>query len=480
MFKEYPQYDSVGLARLIADRQVSATEVLDAAIATIEALNPQLNAIIHPMYDEARTAVQAGLPDGPLSGVPYALKDIGLFYTGVPTRAGCRLFNDFIPDHDSTLVARLRGAGVVIVGKTNTPEFALTVATEPSLFGATSNPWKSGYSCAGSSGGSAAAVAARMLPSAHAGDGGGSIRVPAAHCALVGLKPTRARIPCGPDLGEGWSGVGVDHAVTRSVRDTAALLDVSHGPESGDPYSVPAPRRPFAEEVGAAPGTLRIAVTDEAPNGAPVHAECKTAVQNAAQLCTQLGHNVEEAGFSFDMEAMVWCYRVIVASNLHNVIEGWLTQLGRPLREDDLEPISRVRAGEFGRYNGADYARAVQTLHTIGRQMGAFFDDYDILLSPTAAQPPLQHGVISMRGEDLDAFDNALFGHAPFTAHFNVSGNPGISLPLHWTADGLPIGVHFGGRYAREDTLLRLASQIEQAQPWQHRIAPINACAIHE
>ena len=474
-FKEYAQYDCVGIAQLIVAGEVSAIEVLEAAIATIEAVNPRINAVIHTMYDQARQSVEAGLPASVLSGVPYALKDIGLLYTGVPTRAGSRLFNDFVPDHDSTIVARLRAAGVVIVGKTNTPEFAMTVATEPQLFGPTTNPWKAGYSCAGSSGGSAAAVAARLLPAAHAGDGGGSIRVPAAHCGLVGLKPTRARIPSGPDVGEGWSGVGVDHAVTRSVRDTAALLDITHGPESGDPYSVPAPARAFSQEVGTDPGRLRIAVTDEAPNGVPVHAECKTAVRNAAKLCEDLGHNVEQAAFAFDMEAMVWCYRVIVASNLHNVIDGWLQHLGRDLREDDLEPVSRARAEEFNRFNGSDYARAVQTLHTIGRQMGAFFDDYDILLSPTAAQPPLQHGVISMGGEDLTAFDDALFRHAPFTAHFNVSGNPGISLPLHWTADGLPVGVHFGGRYAAEDTLLRLSSQIEQASAWHERVAPISA-----
>ncbi len=472
-FKEYPEYDAMGLADLIARKQVTAVEVLDAAIAVIEDLNPRLNAIIHTMYDEARKTISAGLPDTMVAGVPYALKDIGMFYTGVPTRCGSRLFNDFILDHDSTLVERLRRAGVVILGKTNIPDFALTIATEPRLFGPTENPWKSGYSCAGSSGGSVAAVAARMLPAAHAGDGGGSIRVPAAHCGLVGFKPTRARNPYGPDLGEGWSGVGVDHAVTRTVRDTAALLDVTHGPAPGDPYYAPEPPRPFIDEVGMEPGCLRIAFTVDAPNGVPVHDECKAAARNAAQLCTELGHNVEEAAFNFDMATMVWAYRVMIASNMHNVIEARLQQLGRDLQDDDLEQITRLRTEEYQRFTGADYARATQLFHTIGRQMGAFFEKYDILLTPTAAQPPLPLGVIDMGGDNLDVFDDALFGHAPFTAHFNVSGNPAISLPSHWSKEGLPVGVHFGGRFGKDGTLIRLAAQIEKARPWQDRRPPI-------
>jgi amidase len=468
-FKEYPEYDALGLADLIARKQVTAGEVLEAAIAMIENLNPGLNAIIHTMYEEARETIKAGLPDTRVAGVPYALKDIGMFYTGVPTRCGSRLFNDFIPDHDSTLVERLRQGGVVILGKTNTPEFALTAATEPVLFGLTENPWKRGYSCGGSSGGSVAAVAARMLPAAHAGDGGGSIRVPAAHCGLVGFKPTRAHNPQGPDVGEGWGGVGVDHAVTRTVRDTAALLDETQGPACGDPYCAPKPSRPFIDEVGKDPGCLRIAFTTVAPNGVPVHDECKAAAENAAQLCSELGHNAEEAAFNFDMAAMVWASRVIVASNMHNVIKARLQQLGRDLQDDDLEQITRLRAEEYQRYSGADYASAIQIFHTIGRQLGAFFEQYDILLTPTAAQPPLPLGIIDMGGDDLDAFDDALFEHAPFTAHFNVSGNPAISLPLHISKDGLPVGVHFGGGFGEDGTLLGLAAQIEKAAPWGDR-----------
>jgi Asp-tRNA(Asn)/Glu-tRNA(Gln) amidotransferase A subunit family amidase len=468
-FKEYQDYDALGLAALIADREVAATEVLEAAIAAIERLNPPINAIIHTMYDEARAAIRAGLPHGPLAGVPYALKDVGLMYAGVPTRGGSRLFEDFVPDHDSTLVERLRRGGILILGKTNTPEFALTAATEPRLFGPTQNPWKAGFSCGGSSGGSAAAVAARMLPAAHAGDGGGSIRVPAAHCALVGFKPTRARNPSGPDLGEGWAGVSVDHAVTRSVRDTAALLDLTHGPAPGDPYCAPPPDRPFLEEVSLEPERLRIAVMLDAPNGVPVDAECVTAARNAAKLCGDLGHDVEEATLRFDFEAMVWAYRVVVSSNIHNVIETRLKQLGRQMRPDDLEPITRVRAAEHRRFTGADYARATQVFHAIGRRMGAFFERYDVLLSPTSAGPPLPLGVIRMDGEDADAFDEELFAHAPFTAHFNCSGTPAISLPLHWSDARLPIGVHFGARFGEDGMLLRLAGQIERARPWQAR-----------
>ncbi|MFT7459561.1 MAG: amidase [Planctomycetota bacterium] len=468
-FKEYSEYDAMGLADLIARKQVTAAEVLEAAIAMIENLNPGLNAIIHTMYEEARETIKAGLPETKVAGVPYALKDIGMFYTGVPTRCGSRLFNNFIPDHDSTLVERLRRGGVVILGKTNTPEFALTAATEPDLFGPTENPWKRGYSCGGSSGGSVAAVAARMLPAAHAGDGGGSIRVPAAHCGLVGFKPTRARNPQGPDLGEGWSGVGVDHAVTRTVRDTAVLLDTTQGPASGDPYCAPMPPCAFIDEVGKDPACLRIAFTTVAPNGVPVHDECKAAAADAAQLCSDLGHKVEEAAFNFDMAAMVWAYRVIVASNMHNVIKARLQQLGRDLQDDDLEQITRLRAEEYERFTGADYARATQIFHSIGRQVGTFFEKYDILLTPTAAQPPLALGVIDMGAGDLDAFDDALFRHAPFTAHFNVSGNPAISLPLHMSKEGLPVGVHFGGRFGEDGNMLRLAAQIEKIAPWSDR-----------
>jgi len=475
MFKEYSDNDAMGLAELIAAKHVSAQEVLDAAIVSIEKLNPLLNAIIHTMFDEAQESISSHLPETNVAGVPYALKDIGMFYTGVPTQCGSRLFNEFIPGHDSTLVERLRRAGVVILGKTNTPEFALTVATEPRLFGPTHNPWKRGYSCGGSSGGSVAAVAARMLPAAHAGDGGGSIRVPAAHCGLVGFKPTRARNPHGPDLGEGWSGLGVDHAVTRSVRDTAALLDQTHGPATGDPYCVPPPARSFVDEIGEDPGCLRIAFTTDSPNGVSVHNECKAAATKAAELCVELGHQVEDASFKFDMPAMLWAFRVIIASNIHNVIKARLEELGRELQADDLEQITRLRAEEYHRFSGADYAAATQLLHGIGRQMGLFFEKYDILLTPTAASPPMALGVIDMGSDDLVTFDDALFGHAPFTAHFNVSGNPAISLPLHWSEDGLPVGVHFGGRYGEDATILRLASQIEKAMPWQDKRPPVVA-----
>lgn len=479
-FKEYPEYDAVGLAELISHREVSAAEVLDAAIEAIEHLNPEINAIIHKMYDEARQVLQAGLPSTKVAGVPYALKDVGLLYEGVPTRFGSRLFEDFVPDHSSTLVERLSDAGVLILGKTNAPEFALTVATEPQRFGPTRNPWDPAHGCGGSSGGSVAAVTARMLPAAHGGDGGGSIRVPASHCGLVGFKPTRARTPAGPDLGEGWSGVSVDHAVTRTVRDTAALLDVTHGPAPGDPYCAPWQPRPFLDEVEREPGALRIALMLEAPNRVEVDEACRAAAEKAALLCADLGHSVEEAAFEFDMAAMVWAYRVVVSSNIHNVIAARLDSLGRPLHDDDLESITRVRAEEYRRFTGADYAKATQIFHAIGRRMGAFFESFDILLTPTAAQPPLELGVIDMGGDDLDAFDEALFGHAPFTAHFNASGNPGISLPLHWSDAGLPVGAHFGGRFGDDGLLLRLAAQLERAHPWAARRPPLSTAAYGE
>ncbi len=468
-FDGYEDHDALGLAALIAGGEVSADAVLSAALSRVEARNPALNAVIHRMDDAARQAVAAGLPAGPFTGVPYLIKDLFVLCAGQPTRSGSRLFEGYIADHDSTLIARLRAAGLVLIGKTNTPEFGLNGATEPALFGPTRNPWDTARSAGGSSGGSTAAVAAGIVPAAHATDGGGSIRIPASCCGLFGLKPSRGRTPYGPDAGEGLGGFSTGHAATRSVRDSAALLDAIIGPAPGDPYAAPPPPRPFRDEVGADPGKLRIAVSTAAPGGGPVAADCVAAVADAAALCADLGHRVEEAAPDFDADALVWAWRVVAAANTRNLVDGRLRALGRDLRADDVEPITALWIEEAEQYTSADYNRAITTAHLIGRAFGAFFTDYDLLLTPTLAQPPLPLGTLDMQGGDLDRFVADLFAFIPFTAQGNAAGIPAMSVPLHWTEGGLPVGVQFAAPYGDEATLFRLAAQLEAARPWWHR-----------
>jgi len=469
-FRDYETYDMMGLAELIARRALTPGEVLDAAIERIDRWNPHINAIVQRMDGEARRQIERGLPAGPLSGAPYLLKDLYQPYAGVAISNGSRLFDGFVADHDGTLTERLKAAGVVITGRSNTPEFGLACTTEPVRFGPTRNPWSLGHSAGGSSGGASAAVAAGMVPGAHATDGGGSIRIPAAHCGLFGLKPTRGRNPAGPDVGEGWSGLACGHAVTRSVRDAAALLDVTAGPAVGDPYWAPPPARPFLKEVGADPGRLRIALTTKHPAGQAISAECRMAAENAGKLLADLGHHVVEAAPSIDPEAALRALRVIIGANLAAGIGYRLKALGRKeLRQGDVENITALWAAEGRGFSAADYAAAVLNVHRIGRQYGEFFRRHDILLSPVVAGPPTPLGVIDMMGDNLDAYFSKLFDYVCFTAQFNLSGGPAASLPLHWTADGLPVGVQIGADFGNEAVLFRLASQIEAAKPWAGR-----------
>src|SRR5215813_13280133 len=353
---DFDTYDGLGLAELIRRRDATPAEVLEAAIARIEARNPALNAIVTRLYDAARAAVKAGLPNGPFAGVPYALKDLGALYTGAVTSYGSRLFADNRADHDSELTLRLKRAGLVILGKTNTPEMGLAPSTEPRRFGPTRNPWNLDYSAGGSSGGAAAAVAAGILPMAHATDGGGSIRIPASACGLFGLKPTRARNPMGPDAGEGWGGASIGHAVTRSVRDSAALLDATSGPDVGDPYWAPPPAGPFLAEVGRDPGRLRIALTLTPWISGPVDPECAEAALAAARLCASLGHTVEEARPTIDEAAWRHATRVIVAANIAYNLEARAAALGRPLAETDVERMTWDRVRDARGMTASQYA----------------------------------------------------------------------------------------------------------------------------
>ena len=473
ILQDYQNYDALGLAELVRRKDVTPGELLDTAIAAVEQANPAVNAVVTRMYDQARRAIAAGLPAGPFAGVPYLLKDLGAYYAGVASTSGSNFFRDFVPDHDAEIVARLKRAGLVLFGKTNTSEFGLSTSVEPRLFGPTRNPWNLAYSAGGSSGGAAAAVASGMLPAAHATDGGGSIRVPASACGLFGLKPTRARNPSGPDAGEGWNGSSAGHVVTRTVRDSAALLDATSGPDVGDPYWAPPAKRPFAAEVGAAPGKLKIAFTTAAWNGEPVHAECAAAVTATAKLCEELGHHVEERRPEWDEAARARATRIITSAHTRATLEARAEALGRPVTPEDVEPLTWSMA-EYGReVTAASYARAIPVMHGIGRVVGRFFGTCDMLLTPTMCQPPHKLGVLSLSNPDTNAYLKALLGTIAFTSPFNTSGNPAMSVPLYWSQDGLPLGVQFVAPFGDEAGLIRLAAQLEQAQPWIGRRAPL-------
>jgi Asp-tRNA(Asn)/Glu-tRNA(Gln) amidotransferase A subunit family amidase len=474
---EYQACDALELAARVADGELAPEELLETALARMEACNPQLNAIVIPMADRARAALSAGLPAGPFRGVPFLLKDLYQLYAGVPTTNGCRLFADFVPDVDSELVRRFKGAGLVIFGKTHSPEFGLTTTSESQLFGQTHNPWNPKHSAGGSSGGSAAAVAAGIVPAAHASDGGGSIRIPAACCGIFGMKPTRARVPVGPEVGEGWSGMSVVHAVTRSVRDSAALLDVGQGPASGDPYWAPPPERPFLQEVQETqelqqPRCLRIALQTESFNGSAVHPDCAAAARDAAALCEELGHIVEERPLQVDTEAVGEATRVIIGANLRASIEDRAKVLGRELRPEDVESATWAMVQLAASAEAAQYARALKVIHGVGRRVAAFLEPVDLLLTPTMCTPPAQLGELSLSNTDLMELLGRLMASTGFTQLFNIAGNPAMSVPLHWNAAGLPIGVQFAGRFGDEATLFRLAAELELARPWFERRPP--------
>ncbi len=470
--EEFARYDGLGLAELVRRREVSAAEMLEAAIGRVEAGNHAVNAVVCRLYDQARAAIAAGLPAGPFTGVPYLLKDLGAHYQGAVTSYGGVLFEDFAPDHDSEITRRLKRAGLVIFVKTNTPELGLASSTEPRLFGPTRNPWNLEHSAGGSSGGSAAAVAAGMVPMAHATDGGGSIRIPASACGLFGLKPTRARNPMGPDAGEGWGGASVGHAVTRTVRDSAALLDATSGPDLGDPYWAPPPARPFLDEVGRDAGRLRIAITTTPWNGQPVDPECAEAAQTAGRLCESLGHHVEEASPRVDVGALGAATLVIIGANLRVALEARAAALGRELAPADVERITWIRALDGHNARAADYARAIGVMHRTGRAVAPFFGRHDVLLTPTMCRPPHPIGVIDMMTTDPERYGQAVLGTIAFTSLWNACGNPAMSVPLSWSRAGLPLGVQFVGGFGDEATLLRLGAQLEAARPWADRRPP--------
>ncbi len=494
-FPEYTSYDALGLADLVRRREVKSEELIEEAIARVERINPQINAVILAMYEEAREAARAP-PAGPFAGVPFLIKDLQFSYAGVPLSHGSRFFKDYTPQEDSAFTRRLRAAGLITIGKTNTSEFGLAPVTEPDVFGPTLNPWNLARSPGGSSGGAAAAVAAGIVPMAQASDGGGSLRVPAACCGLFGLKPTRGRIPSGPANVDAWFGASVAHVISRSVRDSAAILDATAGPEPGGVYLAPPPARPYLEEVSAPPGALRVAVTTDHPLRGTVDSECVEAIERTAQLLKELGHKVEVAAPEIDSESLMRAFVLAIAAETRaDMVLGEML-VGRKATAADFETETWLLGLIGTRRTAAHYVSALQLLRAAGPIVAPFFDRFDVLLSPAMSEPPVPIGTIRLTGVRaaigrvlarmnaaslaaasgyLNATINRVLNLIPFTPLSSITGQPAMSVPLEWTADGLPIGAHFVGRFGDEATLFRLAAQLEQARPWFGKTPPVRA-----
>lgn len=475
MLTELASLDATAQAELIRKKEITAQELLESAIARAERVNAKINAIVTPMYDIARKAAQSKFPEGPFAGVPYLLKDHTASFAGVRLTFGSRFCRDLIAPHDSELVIRLKRAGLNIFGKTNTPELGILCTTEPELFGKTRNPWNLEKTTGGSSGGSAAAVAARIVPAAHANDGGGSIRIPASCCGIFGLKPTRARNPLGPDIGDALGGLVAEHAVTISVRDSAALLDATAGPDVGDPYYAPPKERPYVREVGASPGRLRIAFATTAQTGTPIHPDCVAAVKDAAKLLESLGHSVEEASPPLNGPHFTQAFMCLWTTGMAGIIDAFAMMMKRAPKPEDFEAGTWAVYQSGKAQSGSNYLLAVGFLQAAAREIARFFTKYDIWLTPTLGEPPVPLGTFdSPPGNPMAGLARAMT-FVPFTPILNCTGQPAMSVPLYWNAEGLPIGTHFAARFGDEATLYRLAAQLEQARPWADKIPPIAA-----
>jgi len=475
----YDSSDATGLAEAVAKGDVTPGELLDVALARAAALNPILNALTMLREDVARATVAAGPPAGPFSGVPFLLKDLGAEAVDFPANNGSRLTAGTRYAMDSEIFRRLRAAGLVTFGRTTSPEGGIGPATEAAVYGGpTRNPWALDRVPGGSSGGAAAAVAAGIVPAAHGSDGGGSVRIPASSCGLFGFKPTRARLPDGPYAGEGWAGMAIDGFLTRSVRDTAALLDATQGADLGAPYWAP----PLAGTLGDAarrpPGRLRIAFTTTNLVGEPIDAQCRLAVEDAARLLADLGHHVEEARPRADTTGMMRAWTKIVACGTALWVDSVVRKRGRPLVDGEVEDLVAGACAYARGVSGADYLEAVGAIHAYGREMAAFFAGHDVLLTATLAEPPGLIGRFAhSHGDYLDyrMGEGMVFAYSPFTAAFNASGQPAMSVPLHWTPDGLPVGVHLAAAFGADEMLMSLAGQIEAARPWAARRPPVRA-----
>jgi amidase len=472
--------DAIAQAELVARGEITPLELVDAAIQRIQKLNPQLNAVITPLFEKARRQAKApDLPVGPFRGVPFLVKDVVCHTAGDPYHCGMRFLRDlgWREAEDTTLAQRFRAAGFVIVGKSNTPELAFSVTTEPLAYGPTRNPWDTSRTPSGSSGGAAAAVASGMVPVAHGNDMGGSIRTPASACGLVGLKPTRARATLGPNLGEFWWQLTHEHVLTRSVRDTAGVLDCTSGAEPGDPYSAPPPVRPFLEEVGRPPGRTRIGFRTRlvGEEGEP-HPECQAAVHGAARLLESLGHSVEEASPPLlDQETAFEESGLVVVVSIARELDRWSARTGRTIQKSDVEPTTWF-AAELGRsVTATEFVEATERLHQANRDLASWWEEgFDLLVTPMVGEPTPPLGPLGPEGGEPIEVISRWGKFSPFAILFNVSGQPAMSLPLHWDEAGLPIGVQLVAAYGREDLLIRVASQLEEAAPWRDRHPPLH------
>ncbi|HXC54379.1 MAG TPA: amidase [Rhizomicrobium sp.] len=472
-FRDYGSYDALGLAALVKARKVKPSEILDEAIARAEALNPALNAIVFTAYDTARAAAKAKLSKGVFAGVPMLLKDMRAHVAGWPTRSGSRYVPATPALADSTIVTHFKAAGLIPFGKTNVPEFGILPTTESKLYGAARNPWNLAHSTGGSSGGSAAAVAAGIVPIAHATDGGGSIRIPASACGLVGLKASRGRISQGPDFADATSGLSMDGVVTKSVRDTAAALDAVCGIDYGDPYFAPPPEGSYLAGIRRKGKRLRIAVSTRMMNGTAHHPEVTAAVRKTAKLCESLGHHVEETDPPIDAGALVNAFSLIWAANVAYSLAMLQQQTGKPPSLDVIEGLT-MGLYEIGKpLSAVQLTMARQTMMRAGRQMAKWHETYDVWLTATLGRPPMKLGTIDVDETDVQKGFAPNFGYVPFTSMQNSTGTPGINLPLNWGKDGLPLGVQFTARAGGEMILLRLAAELEKAAPWAHRYSEL-------
>ena len=491
-YDEYVRRDATALAGLVRAGEVTPLELIEVAVERLERVNPAINSVVYRMDSEARQRAAGVDRNAVFAGVPFLAKDLLSGYAGHPTSAGCRVSRDLVVDSDTELVRRVRTTGVSILGKTNVPEFGLLPYTEPELWGPCRNPWALDRTPGGSSGGSAAAVAAGIVPMAGGGDGAGSIRMPASCCGLFGLKPTRGRIPAGPRDAESWRGSVAEHVLTRSVRDSAAMLDATHGPEPGAPYRIAPPDAPYTREVDADPASLRVAWTTEPIVGStPPDQDCVQAVTGAAGLLEELGHHVIEATPRIDGNAFARAFMVMVAGEVGAEFEDLARILGRRPRRTELEPLTWALGLVSGAVSARELADSLRLLERCGKSVGRFFTDYDVLLTPTVATPPpdigalpptrfehlqlrlvgaLGSGRLIKAGRLLERIAASAFEYTPWTPVFNISGQPAMSVPLYWNAAGLPVGVHFVARAGDEATLLRLAGQLERARPWFDRL----------
>lgn len=471
---EYVSRDAMGLAELVSKGDVQPQEIVLTAQKACDLVNDDLNAVVFPMFDHAldHLSTRSALPLAPLSGAPIVMKDEYQSVAGVPTSQSARLAQGWTRDYDTTIVQRYYDAGIQIVGKANLPEFGASVTTEPVATGPTNNPWDLSRNTGGSSGGSAAAVASGIVPLAYSTDGAGSIRIPSSCCGVFGLKPTRARTPTGPDGYEYWNGLCIEHAITRSVRDSAALLDATDAHERGAPYPAPSKKRPFLDEIGRNPGKLRIGVSSKSPLGNEVDSDCVAAVEDTAKLCEELGHSVEWAEPAFDAHAMTGAMKTLLKVHLSLGISDMAEIMQREASAGNIENAHWQLAQEGGRISAPEFLAALETLGQIARQAAAFWAQYDLWLTPTLARLPLPHGTIYPDDPDPQKYIRDYFEFVPFTPLANVTGNPAMSIPLYWNWANLPVGTHFTADFGAEEVLFRLAAQLEEARPWSERHPP--------